>query len=382
MPNYTISPNMDLPIPVVGQEPGPTYATDINNCLTLVDQHNHEPGSGVQITPDGMNINSSLDFQSNLGTNIAGLGLVVQASSPGLSMIHQQGSDLYFTDAVGNDVRITQSGAVAGTPGSISNLTSPASAAYVSSNATFVWESGVNIAANMDMGSAVLRNLTLSSFGLTLSPPTLANDYTITLPTLPASTSIVEIDNSGTMTATQTLATLMPTGAVMAYAGTSAPTGWLMCDGSAVSRATYAALFAVIGITAGQGNGSTTFNVPDYRGRFLRGVDGAAGRDPDAAGRTAMNTGGNTGNNVNSVQDDALEYHNHGVTDPGHNHTQAIANGVGGGFTSALVAGAYSGQTPDAWSTYNNTTGITINNSGSSTENRPLNAYVAYIIRV
>lgn len=56
------------------------------------------------------------------------------------------------------------------------------------------------------------------------------------------------------------------------------PTGWLLCDGSAISRTTFATLFAAIGTTFGAGNGTTTFNVPDLRGRVPVGVDGAAGR--------------------------------------------------------------------------------------------------------
>lgn len=59
---------------------------------------------------------------------------------------------------------------------------------------------------------------------------------------------------------------------------TAAPSGWLICDGSAVSRTTYAALFAAIGASAGAGNGTTTFNVPDYRGRVFVMPDGSAGR--------------------------------------------------------------------------------------------------------
>lgn len=63
----------------------------------------------------------------------------------------------------------------------------------------------------------------------------------------------------------------VPTGASLPFCGTSAPSGYLLCDGSAVSRATYAALFAVIGETYGAGNGTTTFNVPDMRDRFPLG---------------------------------------------------------------------------------------------------------------
>lgn len=64
-----------------------------------------------------------------------------------------------------------------------------------------------------------------------------------------------------------------PAGTVIQYAGNTVPTGWLACDGSAVSRATYATLFAAIGVTYGAGDGSTTFNLPDARGRAVAGLD-------------------------------------------------------------------------------------------------------------
>ena len=70
-----------------------------------------------------------------------------------------------------------------------------------------------------------------------------------------------------------------PTGAITAFAADSAPTGWLECDGSAVSRTTYANLFSVIGTTFGVGDASTTFNLPDLRGEFIRGWDDGRGAD-------------------------------------------------------------------------------------------------------
>lgn len=78
---------------------------------------------------------------------------------------------------------------------------------------------------------------------------------------------------------------VMPVGAILPFGGGTAPAGWLLCEGAPVSRATYADLFAVIGTAFGSGNGSSTFNVPDLRGVFLRGADGGTGRDPDAAKR-------------------------------------------------------------------------------------------------
>lgn len=77
-----------------------------------------------------------------------------------------------------------------------------------------------------------------------------------------------------------------PVGKVSAYAGSSAPSGWLLCDGSAVSRTTYAALFAIIGTVFGSGNGSTTFNLPNSKGRAIVGRD---------SGQTEFDVVGETG---------------------------------------------------------------------------------------
>lgn len=77
-----------------------------------------------------------------------------------------------------------------------------------------------------------------------------------------------------------------PPGTVVAYGGSTAPAAWLLCDGSAVSRAAYAALFAVLGTAFGVGDGSSTFNVPDLRQRFPLGL-AASG-----TGSTLGGTGG------------------------------------------------------------------------------------------
>lgn len=78
---------------------------------------------------------------------------------------------------------------------------------------------------------------------------------------------------------------LAPTGGIMEFAGSSAPSGWLICDGSAVSRTTYADLYAVIGTTYGNGNGSTTFNLPNLTGRIPIGKK-SSDTDFDTLGET------------------------------------------------------------------------------------------------
>lgn len=84
---------------------------------------------------------------------------------------------------------------------------------------------------------------------------------------------------------------LIPTGSVIATARSTAPTGYLLCQGQAVSRTTYAVLFAAIGTTYGNGDGTTTFNVPDLRGRVPVGPDAGAGRN------LAFNALGQSGGN-------------------------------------------------------------------------------------
>lgn len=193
------SANMNLPVPIVGVDPGPQYAIDVNSCLTLIDQHDHTPGYGVQITPAGIDINTNLTFGQNFATDVAGVVLTTQLSTPTVNTIYESGVDLFFVDGDGNDVRITQNGAVAGTPGSIANLAAPASASYVAADSTFVWESDTNIAANMDFGAAIMRNISPNStFALTLQPPAaLSSDYSLTLPIIPVSRSLLTIDTSG-----------------------------------------------------------------------------------------------------------------------------------------------------------------------------------------
>jgi hypothetical protein len=204
---YITSTNMNLQIPGVGTEKGPEYAQEINNSLNIVDMHDHSPGRGPQITPAGININAELTANNNFITQIAGLTLYAQSTTPDLNTIYQSGADLYFIDGIGNNIRLTQSGGVAGTPGSISNLVFPATASYVAGSSTFVFESNSNIAANLDAGSLLLRNLSPNStFALTLAPSdALVANYQITLPLLPSVQSFVTLDATGTMSAPWTV---------------------------------------------------------------------------------------------------------------------------------------------------------------------------------
>jgi len=178
-------------------------------------------------------------------------------------------------------------------------------------------------------------------------------------------------------------------GIISAYGGPVVPTGWLLCDGSAVSRTTYAGLFTAIGTVHGSGDGASTFNLPDYRGRFLRGVDGAAGNDPDAATRTAAKTGGNVGNMLGSLQGQAtaLPTLQFGIsTTGGHNHYlggASDASVVSGHLTSSATTGTWTLSDTGPYGGSNTTTSGDHSHavSGGDKETRPKNAYVNYIIK-
>ncbi len=206
MADTTTSPNMGLPVPTVGGDDGPQYAIDIDSCLAIIDAHDHSSGSGVQITPAGLSITSNLPMVNNNLTQTRTIRFQAQGAPLALAAdvgcIYESGVDLYYNDGNGNQVRITQSGSVAGTPGSIANLVSPASASYVAGTPAFVWQSDANTAANMDAGSIILRNLTANSKGLTLAPPNaMGSDYTVTLPALPLAKKIVTMTSGGVLAA-------------------------------------------------------------------------------------------------------------------------------------------------------------------------------------
>jgi len=154
---------------------------------------------------------------------------------------------------------------------------------------------------------------------------------------------------------------VVPAGAIVAWPHLTPPTGWLECDGTAVSRTTYAALFALIADDYGPGNGTTTFNLPDYRGEFLRGMDPGSSRDPDSASRTDRGDG-TTGANVGTKQGHALQSHTHTYDQPINANSPT---GSGATRIEAISAGTATGGP-----------------TGSvSTETRPRNVNVKWIIK-
>lgn len=169
----------------------------------------------------------------------------------------------------------------------------------------------------------------------------------------------------------------VPVGSIMYWPTTVAPASYLIADGSAVSRIDYAELFAVIDVAYGPGDGATTFQLPDLRGTFIRGLDNGKGID--------------TGRAIGSFQDDAIETHTHGLTGTAsgvaHNHTITVGGTFpGSGATPTQVAkgGNVDGAAPTI-NTSNASSSISLEGLSTaatgSTETRPKNVSLLPCIR-
>ena len=159
---------------------------------------------------------------------------------------------------------------------------------------------------------------------------------------------------AGVNLSTQTV----PVGTIQSHSANTAPSGWLICDGSPISRTTYSDLFLIVSTTWGVGDGSSTFNLPDLRGEFLRGFDNGLGSDPDAGSRTG-------GDSIGSSQSSAYGSHSH--------HIRGGNGGIPDWFGGS---GAPYGFLTSGGSLYSGY----IQSAGSN-ETRPRNKYVQFCIK-
>jgi microcystin-dependent protein len=206
-------------------------------------------------------------------------------------------------------------------------------------------------------------------------------------PTAPtASTELSNTQLATTEFVKQIAALFTPSGSVISYAGASAPTGWLLCSGQTVSRTTYSSLFAAIGTTYGVGDGSTTFTLPDMRGRVVAGVDNMGGSAASRLTNTVLSVsnaigavGGAETHTLTSAQS-GVPGHAHGNTLTGttsfatSNHTHRHVAPIGLNSGNIFVLNAGSGQL-DAAGNYSifdiqTTTGAFVGTGGSAAYER------------
>jgi len=178
-----------------------------------------------------------------------------------------------------------------------------------------------------------------------------------------------------------------PIGTVISFAGklndiVIEEQGWLYCNGNTLNRTKYAALFSVIGTNFGDGDGQSSFNLPDFRGVFLRGVTADTKNDPDVESRASAIHGGNKGDNVGSVQKYATgKPATDLITNLTGNHSHTASH-IPTDNSSYAIAGGYqaiwNGDSRTTDSAGNHTHSVT---GGGDAESRPVNVNTFFLIK-
>ena len=220
------------------------------------------------------------------------------------------------------------------------------------------------------------------------SPSALSGNIALTLPSSITNGGFLQTDGSGNLSFQ--IVAGVPSGSVFCMAVATVPSGYLECNGAAISRTTYAALFAIIGVQYGAGNGSSTFNIPDLRGEFVRGFDN--GRNADTVRSIASSQGASNAS------------HNHSISLSGTTSTKSLTGSVqriSETFNnSGSTTGVFSKQTgfganftpgaPDVNDTgafsidasHNHTFSASGTSVSQGSEARPRNVAMMYIIKV
>lgn len=164
--------------------------------------------------------------------------------------------------------------------------------------------------------------------------------------------------------------------------GSSLPQGFLPCHGDEISRTEYKELYSVIGNSWGSGDGQTTFNLPYFNGLFLRGVSDGTGKDPNANSRQSIKNGGNSGDNVGSIQTyaTAIPKNSSLSTSENGSHNHDVEHLPNDSSWYKIAGSHYAQWNNDGTNTSTNGKHSHTISSGGDTETRPVNVYVDYII--
>ena len=329
----------------------------------------------------------------------AGVGAAVTDLTSGLIVKGIKTSGNIDLDADGGTVKISDGGT------ELLNITNSSSDVVIKpvvdgKDIIFQQRDGTEVARIEDNGTfnVVTGKLAINATAVTATAAELnkldgdtSNDSSITV----ADSDGILVDDGGTMKKVpasdiKTYASgnsLVPAGALMPYAGTSAPTGFLLCHGQAVSRTTYADLFSAISTTYGSGDGSSTFNLPDLRGRVVAGQDdmggASANRLTDQTGGLNGDTLGDTGGSeTHTLTTAQLASHTHTFSDT-DSHTVSFPRTLIPGAAANSVNVDGSGQRHDGGTLTVSISGTTSSTgSGSAHNNVQPTIILNYIIKI
>lgn len=191
------TPNMALTLPVVSQTPGPTWASEINADLSLIDSHNHTSGNGALVPVSGLDINADLSLATNALTNVERVGLLDQASLASLNSVYANNGELWWNDGSGNNVQITSGGTVnVGGSGNIGGIVPSAAVNYDSPTLSFVFDDENSNPAGLTVGTVDCSSVVID--GITVNRSSGSGAYTLSLPSAaPGSNSFLTCTTGG-----------------------------------------------------------------------------------------------------------------------------------------------------------------------------------------
>ena len=343
-------------------------------------------GSGAKVTDVSatMPVELSQDESPQLGGNLdVNTKNIVFGDSGGASddrltfgagtdlSIYHDGSNSYVSEAGTGNLKIQ--GSQIDIEGTGETL-----ATFVDDGAVTLFHDNSAKIATDSGGITVTGQITITGSSIVFEGATAdAHETTFTVTDPTADRTITFPNSSGTVALTSDVSAALPSGTVVPFAGTSAPTGYLLAQGQAVSRTTYSDLFSAIGTTYGTGDGSSTFNLPDLRGRVVAGKDdmggSSANRLTDQTGGLNGDTLGDTGGSeTHTLTTAQLAAHTHGAG-------SYVAQLTGGANSSAGGLGSNGGNAGTINLTVAGTSGST--GSGDAHNNVQPTIILNYLIK-
>jgi|LULO01.1.fsa_nt_gb microcystin-dependent protein len=310
-------------------------------------------GSGAQVQKAVFDIvnDTSPQLGGNLDVNAKNIVFGDSSGSSDDRLTFGAGTDLsIYHDGTDNHVDVAGTLTIDGSGETL--------AKFIDDGAVELYHNNTKRIETDSAGVTVTGQITITGSSIVLEGATSdAHETTLTVTDPTADRTITFPNSSGTVALTSDVSASLPSGTVVPFAGSSAPTGYLLAQGQAVSRSTYSDLFSAIGTTYGSGDGSSTFNLPDLRGRVVAGKDdmggSSANRLTDQTGGLNGDTLGDTGGSeTHTLTEAQLAAHTHGAGSytalfPGDG-TQSTAGGTGNRGTqggSNLTVSGTSGST-------------------------------------